>query len=56
MDSDGWGEKQRERKAGVEGGREGVSADPRKRIRFVECQLEEGSRSRDLNTGSIIVN
>ena len=32
------------------------TTDLRKRIRFVECQLEEGSLSHDLNTGGITVN
>lgn len=49
------GEKEREKGEG-RGEEKGSAIDPRKRIRFVECQLEEGSLSRDLNTGSITVN
>lgn len=47
----------REREKGEGRGKERRSTtDLRKRIRFVECQLEEGSLSHDLNTGGITVN
>lgn len=46
-------ESKREARVGVE---KGSARDPWKRIRFVECQLEEGSLRHDLNVGSIIVN
>lgn len=49
-------ERKTEREKGGGGGREGSARDPWKRIRFVECQLEEGSLSHDLNTGNVIVN
>lgn len=49
-------ERRRERKGRGGGEDKGSAIDPRKRIRFVECQLEEGRLSRDLNTGSITVN
>lgn len=47
-------EGEREREAGV-GVEKGSARDPWKRIRFVECQLEEGSLRHDLNTGSVIL-
>lgn len=34
----------------------GSATDPWKRIRFVECQLGEGSLNHDLDMGRIIVN
>lgn len=49
------GEKERSERGEGRGGEKGSAPDPCKRIGFVECQLEEGSPNRDLNTGSIIV-
>ena len=50
-------EREREREKGEGRDKERRSTtDLRKRIRFVECQHEEGSLSHDLNTGGITVN
>ena len=43
-------------KGGMRGGREGVGYRSFETHQFGECQLGEGSLSRDLNTGSVIVN